>query len=122
MPKSEKWKSIFTGPDFSECYITGRTDHIEIHHVFEGRQGFKDLSEWYNFLCPLHASIHHGVFMERGANWRDLDHYLKRKCQEYYLENYGTREDWYREFGKFYDDRADERCWRNKDLVNNYGK
>ena len=93
-----------------------------ISHVFEGRQGFKDLSEWYNFLCPLHASIHHGVFMERGANWRDLDHYLKRKCQEYYLENYGTREDWYREFGKFYDDRTDERCWRNKDLVNNYGK
>lgn len=32
-----------------------------------------------------------------------LDHELKRRCQEYYLEHYGTRLEWYQEFGRYYD-------------------
>ena len=118
MPKREKLRSIFTD-DLSTCYITGRTDHVEIHHVFESRQGFKKLSEWYNFVVPLAVEIHgHGAFSPARYNWADLDHYLKRKCQEYYLENYGTRDDWYREVGKFYDDRLNEKVWLNNDIHN----
>ena len=41
-----------------------------------------------------------------------------RAEQNYYLENYGTRDDWYREFGKFYDDRLNEKVWFNDDIHN----
>ncbi len=108
----KKLWSIFTD-DMDTCYITAMTDHTERHHIFEGLQGFKKKSEKYGFVVPLHASIHpNGAFL-RDKNWKDLDHYLKRKCQEYYLENIGTREQWYQEFGMFYDDRYDEKVWRN---------
>lgn len=112
----KKFNSIFTD-DLSTCYITSRTDHVEVHHVFEGRQGFKKLAEKYGFLVPLAAEIHgHGAFSPARYNWKDLDHYLKRMCQEYYLKNIGTRDGWYMEFGKFYDDRTDEKVWLNEDL------
>ena len=97
----ELW-SIFTD-DMNRCIITGRTDHIERHHVFEGRLGLKTKSEAYGFIAPLHASVHPNGAFCTADNWKQIDHDLKRRCQEYYIEHYGTREDWYREFGRYYD-------------------
>lgn len=109
----ELW-SIFG--DLNECYITGLTTDTERHHCFEGRQGFKQKSEELGYIVCLHRSLHgHGAFANSSTNWRDLDHFLKRKCQEHFLENTGTREEWYDIFGKFYDDRTDEKIWRNTD-------
>lgn len=109
MPK--KLHSIFTD-DLDTCYITGQTDGIERHHCFESRMNFKGKSEKYGFIVPLHRSVHpNGAW--RTENTKDLDHWLKRKCQEWYLENIGTREQWYEEFGRFYDDRSDEKIWLN---------
>lgn len=111
---AKKLKSIFTD-NMDKCLVTGAETNIERHHVFEGLQGHKGLSEKYDFICPLHRSIHHGAHMRYDNNWADLDHWLKRMCQEWYVEvaHIGTKEDFYREFGKFYDDRTDEQVWLN---------
>lgn len=83
--------------------VTGRTDHVERHHIFEGRLGLKKLSEKYGFIAPLHASIHPNGALCTDDNWTVLDHRLKRLCQEYYQQHYGTRDEWYQEFGRYYD-------------------
>lgn len=98
----KKLWSIFT-ENMEVCYITGIPVDVERHHVFEGRQGFKKKSEKYGFIVPLHRSLHPNGAFCASKDWRKLDHELKRKCQEYYLEHYGSREDWYREFGAYYD-------------------
>lgn len=104
----KKLWSIFTD-DMDTCYKTGYTVGIERHHIFEGRQGFKKKSEEYGFIVPLYKGIHpNGAFLE-DPQWMKLDHELKKMCQEYYLVHYGTREDWYREFGRFYDFEYEEK-------------
>ena len=110
--------SVFTC-DMDTCYITGMTRNIERHHIFGGRMGLKPKAEKYGFVVPLHKSVHpNGAFVD-DDNWADLDHWLKRKCQEYYIEHYGSREEWYQEFGRFYDDRTDENVWRNRKEFDN---
>lgn len=37
-----------------------------------------------------------------GRYAKDIDTHLKRKAQEYYEENIGTRDDFIREFGRSY--------------------
>ena len=98
------------------CYITGMNRDIERHHIFEGMQGLKDFSEFYNYIVPLHVSVHPNGARCSSKNWVDLDHWLKRKCQEHFIEHHGTREEWYRQVGRFYDDRTDEKVWRNNEI------
>ena len=94
------------------CIVTGiEFNGIERHHVFEGLQGFKKKSEEYGFIVPLHRSVHPNGAFRTDKNWLELDHWLKRQCQEYFLEHYGDRQQWYEIFGKFYDDRCDENVW-----------
>lgn len=109
----KKLWSIFTDED--KCFVTGVTVELERHHVFGGMQGFRKKSEKYGFVVPLHKSVHPNGAFRTDKNWTELDHWLKRKCQEYYIEvaKLGSREDWYEEFGKFYDDRCDEKVWLN---------
>ena len=99
---AKKLWSIFT-EDMDTCILTGRTDNIERHHIFGGRLGLKTKSEAYGFIVPLHESVHPNGAKCTSKDWKELDHRLKKACQEYYEENYGTRDDWYREFGRFYD-------------------
>lgn len=99
-------KSIFTD-DMNLCFFSGSND-IERHHVFEGRQGFKELSEKYGFVVPIDKRLHPNGVHCKDRNWVDRDHWLKRKCQEYFLENIGSREEWLQQFGQFYDDREGE--------------
>ena len=115
---AKRLKSIFTD-NMDCCFYCGINHGIERHHVFEGMQGFKKKSEEYGFIVPLHRSIHPNGAYRTDDNWKELDHWLKRMCQEWYIEvaHIGDRDDWYREFGKFYDDRADEKVWMNNDGV-----
>ena len=94
--------SIFT-TDLDRCYITGSTKSeadIHIHHVFGAAN--KHNSERRGFIVPLRADWHdmadYGV---HGKN-KELDLKLKRACQEYYLEHYGTKEEFIAEFGKWW--------------------
>lgn len=111
---AKKLKSIFTD-NMDKCLVTGIETGIERHHVFEGMQGFKKKSETYSFIVPLHRSVHPNGAYRTDENWKELDHWLKRMCQEWYTEvaRIGSREDWYNEFGRFYDDRCDEKIWLN---------
>ena len=110
----KKLNSIFTD-NLDKCLITGVETNIERHHVFEGLQGHKKLSEKYGFIVPLHRSLHPNGAYNRDKNWVDLDHWLKRMCQEWYTEvaQIGTKGDWYEEFGKYYDDRCNENVYLN---------
>lgn len=98
----KRLKSIFTD-DFETCYVTGRTGHIEVHHVFGAFN--RKRSETYGFVVPLHAEVHpNGAFCTLDSeNRQKLDYWLKSLCQEYWLENIGDRDSWYAEFGRFYD-------------------
>ena len=111
----KKLHSIFTD-NMSKCLITGiESQDIERHHCFGGAN--RNRSERYGFICPLHASVHpNGARLDsKSINWVDLDHWLKRMCQEWYTEvaMIGTKEDFYKEFGRFWDDRTDEKVWLN---------
>ena len=109
---TKKLWSIFT-TDMDKCFVTGMTVHVERHHIFEGLQGFKSKSEHLGYVVPLHASVHPNGAYNADKNWLDLDHWLKRMCQEHYLKHTGTRDEWYQLFGRFYDDRDDEKVWLN---------
>ena len=109
----KKLKSIFTNEE--KCLVTQMTTNLEHHHVFGGRMGLRKKSEEFGFTVPLHRSVHPNGASCSDKNWVDLDHWLKRKCQEYYIEvaKIGDRQDWYDTFGRFYDDRCDEKTWLN---------
>ena len=110
---AKKLWSIF-GP-MDKCLITGIEHHLEHHHVFGSRMGLRPVSEKYGYIACLHESVHPNGARCTDKNWLELDHWLKRKCQEHFIEvaKHGTREDWYNIFGRFYDDRADEKVWIN---------
>ena len=105
-------KSIFT-TNMNRCIITSAMTSIERHHIFGGTD--RKRSEKYGFIVQLHCSVHPNGAFRTDKNWLELDHWLKRMCQEYYIEvaKIGSRDDWYREFGRFYDDRCDEQVWLN---------
>lgn len=107
--------SIFTDEEgMNRCMITGLEVNVERHHIFSGTD--RERSERLGFIAPLHSSLHPNGSRCTATNWTELDHWLKRKCQEYYIEvaKIGDRDAWYREFGRFYDDRCDENVILNK--------
>lgn len=105
-------KSIFT-KNMNRCIITSAMTSIERHHIFGGTD--RKRSEKYGFVVPLHCSVHPNGAYRTDKNWLELDHWLKRMCQEYYIEiaRIGDRNDWLREFGRFWDDRDNEQVWLN---------
>ena len=108
-----KLTSIFTD-DLGKCIVTGMETGIEVHHVFGGRMGLRKRSSELGFVAPLHFSVHPNGAYCADRNWMELDHWLKRKCQEYFIEIQGhTRQEWYDIFGRFYDERCNERVWLN---------
>ena len=110
---AKKLWSIFSNEE--KCLVTGMTTNLEHHHIFGGRMGLRPVSEKYGYIAVLHASVHPNGSQLADKNWRELDHWLKRKCQEHFIEvaHNGTREDWYEIFGRYYDDRCDEKVWLN---------
>lgn len=106
------YKSIFTD-NLKRCFITGCTEGyhngkyhmIHVHHIFGASN--KANSEKYHFLIPLRDDWHDltGYGVHRN---RTLDLTLKLMCQDYFIENYGTMEDFVSIFGK---------CWLNDGTV-----
>ncbi len=76
--------------------------YVERHHVFSNMGGgMRKLSEKYGFIAPLSPDLHpNGVHV--GQSGQLVDFKLKQRCQEYYEKNYGTREQFIKEFGKSY--------------------
>lgn len=92
--------SIFT-EDMDSCMFTG-TMPVERHHVFEGNARRRKC-EKYGFIAPLRPDLHpNGVYFQRTEENLKIDGYLKKECQKYYEEHYGTREDFRCEFMRSY--------------------
>lgn len=80
------------------CYICGRTDWVEIHHVFSGP--YRKKSTKYGMVVPLckwhHTEPPKGVHANQKRNLA-----LKREFQEKFERNH-TREEFRAIFGKSY--------------------
>lgn len=87
--------SIFT-EDMDHCMYTGRYG-VERHHVYSHTSKERELCEKYGFIAPLVPEYHpNGVHAQKEA--KEIDRELRDRCREYYLEHYGTEEDFRREF------------------------
>lgn len=91
--------SIFTD-DMDICIKTGQWG-VERHHIFSHTSNEKVLSEKYGFIAPLIPRLHPNG-SRRGKGAKEVDEELRIRCQEYYEEHYGNRDDFRREFGKSY--------------------
>lgn len=92
---AKKLWSVLTD-DMDHCMFTGFAP-VERHHVFGG--AYKTKSELRGFIAPLRPDLHpNGVFAGQSAKLVDIE--LKKRCQTYYEEHYGTREEFIKEFGK----------------------
>ena len=99
-PKYE-YASIFT-KDLDTCVITGSRKpefDIHLHHIFGASN--KANSEKYHFMLPLRADWHD--MADYGIHFnKELDLKYKRKCQEYWLSHYGTKEEFIETFGQWW--------------------
>lgn len=88
--------SIFTD-DLEHCIICGNKKD-NLHEIIYGKNRLNSMK--YGFVIPLCFNHHVG---NRGIhNNRELDLYYKRKCQEYFENNIGSRLEFIRIFGKSY--------------------
>ena len=70
---------------------------VERHHVFSHTPRERKLCEKYGFVALLRPDLHpNGT--QRGNRARDVDKDLRRRCREYYIEHYGTEEEFRNDF------------------------
>lgn len=82
------------------CYLTGRGDNLERHHVFYGMAN-RRLSEKYGLWVYLTRDMHTGT---KGVHMnRDIDMKLQADIQQKAMDHYGWDvDDFRRIFGKNY--------------------
>lgn len=80
------------------CIICGNPV-TETHHVIHG-SGRRKKAEKYGYTVKLCQRHHTGPDGIHQAKNRDYDLMLIRAAQRHFEKNYGTREDFIREFGK----------------------
>ena len=75
---------------------TGRYG-VERHHVFSHTPRERKLCEKDGFVAPLAPDLHpNGV--HRGKDSGKVDKDLRKRCRDYYIEHYGTEEQFREEF------------------------
>ena len=87
--------------DIHSCYLCGRNgqgDRLEMHHVFNGAD--KKRSEKYRFLVWICGERCHRNGREAVHRNIHVNNMVKRNAQKIYEDQFGTREDFIREFGK----------------------
>ena len=92
-----KRHSILTD-DLEHSYLSGLPTRT-IHHIYEG-VGRRKISEREGFIVPLTPQEHNMSDTAIHFN-KDLDLWLKRKCQEKFEENH-TREQFRKLVGRSY--------------------
>lgn len=85
-----------------KCYLTGRTDNLHEHHVFNGKN--RKLSEKYGLKVYLVGNLHNlSIFGVHGKYGHELDLKIKREVQIKAMEYYGwSVDDFIRKFGRNY--------------------
>lgn len=82
------WSSMQENTD--ECFLSGRMDALEWHHVFGGSR--KKLSEKYGLMVRLNHWHHNEPPAGVHHNEQVMD-FLHREGQKKFEESYGTREE-----------------------------
>ena len=94
---AKKAKSIMQSE--KECYITGRTDNLHLHHIYFGN-GLRKISDENGFTVWLVGEWHN--MSNFGVHFNhDFDLHLKQSCQRKYEETH-TREEFVKLVGKNY--------------------
>ena len=81
------------------CYVTGRTDGLELHHCIYGN-GKRKLADKYGLTVWLVTEWHTGEHGVHNGNVK-LDMELKRLAQREFIKVYGYAL-WMSEFGREY--------------------
>ncbi len=94
----KRYRSIMQD-DTDRCYMSGRTDALEWHHVFGGAN--KGNSEKYGLMVRLNHHYHNEPPMGAHHNKEAMKR-LRREAQECFEETHGDRDDFLRIFGRSY--------------------
>lgn len=81
--------------DSRYCYITGRTDHLDKHHIFTGIR--RKAAEQWGCWCYLTHDVH----MAAHQRQPELLNQLRQECQERFEAIHG-HEKFMQIFGKNY--------------------
>lgn len=85
--------------DKKECFVTGRTEGLHKHHVFEGTANRRKSEKYglYIWLIPeLHNMSSKGIHFDKNFDKR-----VKIYAQDKFIELYG-KELWMKEFHRNY--------------------
>jgi len=85
--------------DTKECYVTSRTDNLNCHHIYFGKN--RKISDENGFWVWLTAEYHNQNSKIDVHHNKKLDFKLKRECQAKYEETH-SREDFIKLIGKNY--------------------
>ena len=77
--------------DDKQCFVTGRTDNLQCHHIFYGRKN-RQISDKNGFWVWLTGEYHNQNSRIDAHHNIELDLELKRLCQLKYQENHYTYE------------------------------
>lgn len=83
------------------CYITGRSDRIEKHHIYYGTKN-RAVSDKYGFFVYLSPEFHRGTYGVHGKYGEELDLELKRECQRIFEADGHSREEFRKLIGESY--------------------
>lgn len=81
--------------DSKYCYITGRTDNLDIHHIYTGSRR-KAADKWGCWVW-----LAHDVHMAAHQSKPEILNQLRQECQERFEELHG-HEKFMEVFGKNY--------------------
>lgn len=90
-------QKIEDGKEVRKCYLTGRTDNLDKHHVLNGpfRKKAEAFGLWIYLNHDVHMKLHQTPQGQKVAIW------LKQQAQEAFERKYG-HEKWMKEFKRNY--------------------
>lgn len=95
--KKLKFARWFRPDEIAETCIVCGSPFTQTHHIFHGTTN-RAKAEYYGYTVPLCVEHHTG---RSGVHFnRQLDLMLRETAQKHFEENYGSRQDFIREFGK----------------------
>lgn len=97
---SKKLFSIIQDLDKYECFVCGRQDGLEVHHIYKGTAN-RRLSDMYGCVVYLCLPHHMGTYGVHGKYGTALDNKLKVECQRAFEKKY-DREKFMEVFGRSY--------------------
>lgn len=82
------------------CVVCKTTENLHRHHIYEG---FANRPKSEKFGCWCYLCARHHNMSSAGVHFnKQLEMYLKKKCQKAWEAKYGSREDFMKTFGRNY--------------------